>query len=131
MQVVGLHPLPWNKARFEDDAANIAGRADEAELRAQLRTSWENAWIVVVEADADEEEIDFGAFAHPAPGPNAQAAWLECVLDESDGRQRGAFFLHFVDPAKPLWFGQKALVLPQPSPAPDELVDQMEYSSPD
>lgn len=131
VRITGLHRLPFDERKFESDCNMLAGRTDEAELRAQLRECWDNAWIVVIETDATFEEIDFGDFQHPEPGPSAQTAWMEQQLPRSAGGCRAAFFLHYVDPACPLYFGSTPLTLPAITSAPTEILSQIEYASPD
>ena len=128
MRVTGLHKLPFDQGRFDTDCESIEGSPDEAAMRKQLRANHDNAWIVVVESD---DEIDFGEFGYPTRDPDAQAAWLEQELDAPDGGCRAAFFLHYVEPGKPLWYGKQKLALLQATSALRELVEQMDYCSPD
>lgn len=128
VQVIGVHKLPFDSERFERDMQFAVGRPHEAELRAQFRANWDSAWIVVVESDRD---IDFGKFAYPRPGPHAQAAWLEQELSRSGDTVRGAFFLHYLDPARSIWYRDQELGLPTVTPPPAALVEMMAYQSPD
>lgn len=128
MRVIALHKLPFDERRFEAEMNSVAGSPNAEALRTQFRETYENAWIVVVQ---DKVEIDFGAFAYSAPGPDAQAPWLERELPSSDGVFRGAFFLHYVEPTQPLWFGDREFELPRLAPAPADLIALMDYSCPD
>lgn len=130
VRVVGLHKLPFDEARYEEDVG--CGMPDapreQAAWRRQVREAWVNAWIVIVECTGSE--LDFSLFAHPAPGPHAQAAYEEKVLAQRSGFQCAAFFLHYVDPTAPLWYGDQPLALPIPTGATPELVAQMPYTAP-
>jgi len=131
LAVVGLHKLPFDQRQFEGELSTIADHDVESRsiLIAQFRENWDNAWIVVVEWQG--EDVDFGLFNHPHRGPDAQAAWMEQMLDSSGPVKRAAFFLHFVEPSKPLWYGDQALPLSPITEAPESLLKTMEYSSPD
>ncbi len=132
MRVAALHRLPFGASRFAKDLESVADHEEglRAELEKQYRENWENAWIVVVEYPVGEK-LDFSQFAHPQPGPSAQAAWLEQELGPVEAGLRSAFFMHYVDPAKPLWYGRRRLAFPLESDAPDSLVRMLEYCSPD
>lgn len=133
LRIVGLHKLPFDPQCFERDMASVANHPPKIieELRKQYRRNWDNAWIIVAEANSAPEEIDFSEFAHPAPGPHAQAAYLEQILEYDGRRTLAAFFLHFVEPDKPVWYKGQSLELPPPSPAPGGLIGKMQYFSPD
>lgn len=121
MKVVALHKLPFDSDRFEAEVA----RMRFPELREQIQENWENAWIIVVEHDG---EIDFARFCEH---PDDQAPWLEQLLDESgpNGR-RAAFFMHYVDPARPLRYAGADLPLPPPTEPTAGFVRQMQYETP-
>lgn len=125
MRIVGLHKLPSDEVKLRNYLAD-----SPPDFAIQARKNWENAWIIVVEVDAGTK-IDFGEFAHPEPGLNAQSPWLEMVLEEGATRTVAAFFMHYIDAARPLWYGAQAYKLPSPTPAPPELVSQLQYMSPD
>jgi hypothetical protein len=128
MKVTGLHKINFDEGRFREDVDALGDdHPDLEEIQAQLRSNHENAWLIVVEHDG---EIDCGQFAHPKHDPNAQSPWLEQVISETNGVQRVAFFMHFVEPAQPLWYGKQSFKLPPPTPAPADLVELMEYSAP-
>lgn len=133
MKVVGLHKLPFDEAGFAKDMESVADHAPEsiAELTKQYRGNWDNAWLVVVEWEGPANQIDFGGFQHPQPGPYAQVPWLEEILDDAGGRTRAAFYLHDLELDKPLWYKNQRLKLPAPSPAPEELLKLLPYESPD
>jgi len=133
MRVIALHRVPFNSVGFERDVS-IPGYAGEelAAWREQLRGNWDNAWLVVVEYDGPASDIDWGAFGHGAGKPeNRQAPWLEQIIDNTPKRSVAAFFLHYVDPKLPIWYGEIALTLPEESAGNPELFRRMEYCSPD
>ena len=133
MEVVGLHKLPFDEAGFARDMEPVADHEPEtiAQLSKQFRENWDNAWLVVIEFEGTADDIDFGAFNYPERGPFAQAAWLEEVLESTPGRTRAAFYLHYVEPGKPLWYGTHPLKFPAPTPMPRKLIEQVPYMSPD
>lgn len=131
MRIVGLHRVPWSDDAFRLDIESLPSSPDQFRLVEEIRESWNNAWIVVIESSDPVESIDFSMFAHPVPGPNAQAAWQERVLTQRPDRSTLAFFLHFVDRTKPLWYGNTPLDFPDETSAPTSLVDGMPYFAPD
>ena len=133
IKVIGLHRLPFDKQAFEEDMRSIADhdRKSQKILRAQFRESWDNAWIVVVEWNGPAAAVDFGLFSHPQRGPDAQAAWEEQVLQDGAHRTQAAFFLHYVEPDEPLWYGDRRLRLPPVTPVEPRVLQLLSYSSPD
>ena len=132
LRIVGFHKLPFDPEGFEEDMASVANHPPKIieELRRQCRSTWDNAWLVVVEADGPPDRIDFDGFAHPAPGPNAQAAYMEQTLEYDGQKTRAAFFLHYVQLDRPLYYKEEPVTLPTPSPASRELIQRMAYESP-
>lgn len=132
MKVIALHRLPFREDGFKHDLESLVDCDAEtrSELENQVRENWNNAWIIVVESDANQE-IDFGLFCHPRPGPNAQSAWLECEMESVNGNRRAAFFMHYLNPDSSLWYGDQKLALPVVTVAPEEIVQILDYSSPD
>ncbi|MBI1849684.1 MAG: hypothetical protein HYR85_05020 [Planctomycetes bacterium] len=129
VRVTALHKLPFNEALFKEDAGDL----DDKEFRDQCRKNWENAWLVVVEFDGPEEDLEFASFGlgvEPGDEDN-QGVWEEKVLKTSPSKTRAAFYLHHVDPKKTLWYGDEPLVLPPPTAAPKALLDEVPYCSPD
>jgi hypothetical protein len=66
-----------------------------------------------------------------SPGINPQGAYLEQILEYNRNKTRAAFFIHYVQPEEPLYYKGVPLALPMSSPAPKELIERMEYYSPD
>jgi hypothetical protein len=132
VRVIGLHKLPFDPAAFERDMDSVKDCSPDIwqQLRLQYRQNWDNAWLVVIEWDGPAREIDFSAFRQ-GTGPNAQAAWLEEIIEDSPTKTKAAFFLHYVKPAVPLFYADKALAFPPPSLADPELLNRMRYCSPD
>ena len=126
MRILALHRLPFEPERLARDLESVEAD-DRPEIERQFRDHHENAWIIVIE---DDTPIDFNAFSHPDVGPDAQAPWMEQELEAEDTAHRGAFFLHYVDPTKPLWYDGKPHNFPAVTPAPTELIDQLDYESP-
>jgi hypothetical protein len=133
IRVEAIHKLPFSPEGFAKDMASVADHAPKIieELRKQYRENWENAWIVVIEADGPSEQIDFSGFAHPEPKINPQGAWEGQILESVGQKTRAAFFLHYVQIEEPLYYKGQPLAFPAPSPAPRELVEKMNYFSPD
>lgn len=132
LRVVGLHKLPFDRTLFQKNLEDVAGHNPESvkAFEEQYKENWENAWIVVISWEGNQE-IEFDQFAFPEPGPDAQVPWLELILDMENGKHRAAFFLHYVEPGMPLWYGDLMLAMPKPTPAPSEFLNRMIYSSPD
>jgi hypothetical protein len=133
LRIIGLHKLPFDPQGFEKDMESVADHAPKItqELRKQYRKCWDSAWIIVIEADSPPGQIDFDGFSHPFPGSNAETSYLEQILEYNGHKTRGAFFLHDVQLEKPLYYKGTPLAFPTPSPAPRELVERMDYHSPD
>lgn len=131
IRIRGLHRLPFDQLRFDKELATFADRdaTERSELASRARENWKNAWIIVVEWDGSSK-LDFNKFAHPEPGPDSQAVWLERELPGSTSPRQAAFFMHFVDPRSQLWYGDKSFDFPRATPAPNELVALMGYQSP-
>jgi hypothetical protein len=125
INVVGLHKLPFDEAAFAKDLSTYGDHASEWEP--QLRQNWSNAWLIVIEFRGAPGDLNFDAFATL----DGQAAWLEQTFEQRDGITRAAFYMHYVDPTKPLRCGKSTLDLPAPSRAPAALLRRMPYSSPD
>jgi hypothetical protein len=69
LRIVGLHKLPFDPQGFEKDMESVANHSPKIieELRGQYRENWDNAWIIVIEAEGPPWRIDFHEFAHPFP----------------------------------------------------------------
>ena len=107
--------------------------------------NWENASLIVVRSDRDdgpisgddfadglgENEVDWEAtYPCPTAPDSMQAAWEESVLDESDDATTMAFFMHYIEPSKPLWFRRIPLALPESTPMPASLRESAQYTAP-
>jgi len=128
LMIVALHKLPFDESGFARDLALIADHETEmkAALSAQFRENWDNAWLVVIEFSGPPDAIDFGAFDH-----DDQAVWEEKVLESDSSTTRAGFYLHYVDPSGYLRYGDQKLAFPEPTAAPNELIEAMPYCSPD
>ena len=139
VRVVGLHKLPFDQVAFDQEIKSVRDRDPRivAQLREQYLENWKNAWIVVVEFDGELKELDFGAFGYAASDEalrdprRMQVAYLEKLLDSPAGKTRVAFYLHFVDPSRPLWYLRRAIPFPRPTPPDPGLLKEMPYESPD
>jgi hypothetical protein len=132
VHVVAVHKLPFDPAGLEADLAAVADEEPEvlSELRAQFRENWSNAWLIVVELDGPVEELDFDEFGQ-GEGDNAQVPWEEAILESGKNKSRAAFYLHYLDPTRPMYYGDVALELPPVTVFPKELKAKAPYCSPD
>ena len=130
MRVAALHLQPFDEERFNDQVLEIAD-SNSAGLAESFRAFWEHAWIVVIEWD-EGFEPQFDLFAHLPDGENAgpQPAWMEQELEIAGPRRKAAFFTHFVSLKRPLTYGDTELPLPEPTDAPQWLIDMLDYRAP-
>jgi hypothetical protein len=134
MRIVGLHKLPFDASKFEQDIESCVGSDDEEDARQQCQENWDNAYLVVIETKLSSDDLDFGAFGHPSetgqPPNDMQAVWSEEILDNEPGRTRAAFYLHYVNQGLPLYYGAEELLFPEQSTADPAIWEQIPYSSP-
>lgn len=88
--------------------------------------------LVELLVEGDVDAFDIGEVTQEVAGQpksNWQAPYDERVLEESEGKVRYAFFLHYIDLKKPLLTPAGPLQLPKPTNRPAHLKD-IEYESP-
>lgn len=134
MRIVGLHKLPFDAARFEQDVEWAVGTDEEEGTRQQCKENWDNAYLVIIETELSADDLDFGAFGHPSepnqPPSDMQAVWSEEVLSSELGRTQAAFYLHYVNPSLPLYYGTEELMFTELSTPDAAIWEQVPYSSP-
>lgn len=93
----------------------------------------EPVWLVEVEIDEKFEEIDWGSITQPNPRQD-QSYW-QVPYDErtlgkaANGKERAAFFFHYLELDRPLESAYGQLMLPPPTSVPDHL-RFMSYEAP-
>ncbi len=107
IQVIGVHPIVYSAADL-DEALEIMRGPDLAgqelqEARIRTREHFESLRLIEIEVVPADAEIDWSGVTQSIPGvdeSNWQAPYDEELIDAERGRW--AFFLHFIDPERPL-----------------------------
>ena len=84
--------------------------------------------LVELEIEGGTDGFDFGGVTQEVPG-QPQSNWQAAYDEREVGKNRYAFFFHYLDTAKPLLSPVGPLVLPPDSPVPEHLQD-IEYEQP-
>jgi hypothetical protein len=127
IRVLGIHPVESTTKLVRQWVEEQGTDPESHETR-----DWylNNVYLIEIQTDPPGAELDFGSFTQKCPElarENWQAAYDERVIDETQGRR--AFFLHFVDFAKPLETQLGPIQLPPPTPRPPHL-EECEYEFP-
>lgn len=133
LRVASLHRLPFDRSRFYEDLQDVLGsRTDPAgEHKRQLLETWRSAWLVILEAKGDLRALDQGRISYGASATTSkrQRPWLVQTLETSRYAVTVGFYIQW-KPGEELWYGDKLLGLPAPSPPPVWLWERTPYHSP-
>jgi hypothetical protein len=84
--------------------------------------------LVELELGENATDFDFGEITQEVPG-QPRSNWQTAYDEREIGKNRFAFFFHYLDPEKPLLSPFGPLALPPESPASQHLQD-VEYEQP-
>ena len=128
LRIVGFHPVVPREDQLREALAiqwgslgDLAG-AELAEAETQVRAHFANLFLIEVEVDPPDAEIDWSAVTQPLadePSSNWQVPFDERPSGAESGRW--SFFFHFLDVNRPLQSEVGDLTLPAPTPIPDHL----------
>jgi hypothetical protein len=126
LEVVGVHPVVPTEQEFREAVAiqwgdNLSGeRLRHAE--SQVREHFANLYLLEIEIEPADADINWSAITQPIEGQpqaNWQVPYEESRVDEREGHW--AFFLHFLDPGRPLPTQLGDRKLPNATPMPPHL----------
>ncbi|GFO80608.1 MAG: hypothetical protein A49_02350 [Methyloceanibacter sp.] len=128
VRVIGIHQVAPSPQQFEEALDIMWGddlRGAELERAQQnVREHFEGLYLLEVEVEPADADVDWGEFTQPiddTPRENWQAPWDERAV--GDDGTRWAFFLHYLDPNRPLLTPIGECPLPRPTPTPQHLAD--------
>lgn len=134
IRIVGVHPVPISEQEFDEAVewmwgSDLHGRQlDEA--RANTRQHFDGLRLIEIEVTPPDAEVDWMSITQPnadLPCASWQVPYLEEVVDEMRGAW--AFYLHYVNSARPLHTELGERLLPATTPAPPHLAG-MKYETP-
>lgn len=132
VRVTALHKWPLDPDKV---SAEMAKYDFSESLRSLITLAHDSAWIVVIEHDGPESEVDLDQITYAMPGislddiQNRQVPWGEQTILATSTLTRIAFFLHHVAPTGRFFYGETELPLPTATPIPPDL-EHLEYESP-
>jgi len=143
--LVGVYQLSATEQLITEQTELLYGASAPADAAAQIREQLASTVLVEVlisDADARFNIIDFAQQDARLPRENWQVAWAEAFLS-ADGTallaERGetlpagvenfrvAYFIHFYKPGEPLLCSYGSLPAPQPSRMPDRLAQLVPF----
>ncbi len=126
IRVLGMHPVLPTAPEFAKTlewlwGSDLSGPALES-ARRNVQEHYGRLFLIEIKIEPPNAKFDWSDFTQPVPG-QPQSSWQvpydERSIDKTAGRW--AFFLHFVDVARPLSTPLGERPLPRPAPIPSHL----------
>src|SRR4029453_1715010 len=132
--ILGVHPVVAADELFDETVrmqwgSDLAGEALK-DARQRVREHFEGLYLIELQLDPPSAEVNWMAFTQPQigqPESSWQVPYDEQPVNPLEGKW--AFFLHFVDPSRPLQTPAGERSLPVPSPCPPRLA-HLAYEAP-
>jgi hypothetical protein len=134
IRVLGVHPVVPSATEFAKTlewqwGSDLSGPALES-ARRNVQEHYSRLFLIEIKIEPANAKIDWGEFTQPIPG-EPRSSWQVPYDERSIAKTSGhwAFFLHFVDVARPLSTPLGERPLPRPTPIPSHLVS-IKYEAP-